>query len=240
MKAIEYIKEIARCWDVNPSYMAVTYSPKEGLFAWWIESEIGCGYKSTDFVKEAMMMDKNDFWWWRREYGDELNLDTGSAHIHDEDEVDMGAIPFIMSYKDFYVHYKTLHAATYQESDSSVNMVGVDYEKIKQSTLASPLMSDIVRRALGSSIIGKGVLIKPVAPVQDILSILTDSEYPTTFEVGGIKFKTVDDVDKYIRYRKLTRIVFMGEPHMDEVSARHIISNLIKNQSEVQNLMKGL
>lgn len=234
MKIIDEIETICNAWSVKKEFVVITYSPKEGLFAWWIRSNTSVGFKFPEFVIEALELDKHNCWWSRQAFRD---MEWSNAYVFDEDQVDMGSKPFVMKMQDFVKHYEVLHQSEYNASPDTVNVVGVDYDKIKNKR-PNQNPSLPIRRTLFVGPTTQNLLPPPVAAVS--IDQIQDPEYPVTYKVNGMEFATLRDVDKYVNFDKLRKLLFKEFPGVDEISQRHFLSNMIKNSTEVTRLLKGL
>lgn len=228
MKILEALQTIANVNDVTFDFMVVTYSPAEGLNTWWIKNGRG-GFKYPHFVIETMEQDKKTCWWVKKAYD---GMDWGNNYLYDEDNVDLGPFPFAKPALEFIEHYRALHEPLFNENDSNCNVVGVDYEKIKnmkvsctpykpRTTWETPLPPTIT---------------KPPAVSFDTIM---DPQFPITYVVNGNSFQNLKDVDKFIRYGKLRHMMFDGLNIYDETQLE-VVRRIIKNQGEFMRLLKGL
>jgi len=125
---VQILKEIQLVSDmcvVPPEAMVFTYAPAEGLCIWWMKSYTSDIFKRANFVKETLECSHG--WWVRLAFD---SMDWSCSYIVDPDKVDLGPYDFKMTGHEFMEFYTKLWAAEYQESEKTVNVVGVDYASI--------------------------------------------------------------------------------------------------------------
>lgn len=249
MKILDEIRLMTGIHRVPPDSTVITYVPHthgsysktpEGLFVWWIGTETSpWKFKIAEFVIQTLQLEQAG-WWIREQYDD---LDWNCMAIEDPEGVELGPYAFAMSLPDFLSYYKPLvESDQLQEASGTKLDVGLDWSKfgidgkIPPPTLNRSLVPlPALRNKTPPPAAPKSV---PKTPTVSFDAVV-DPAFPITYKVDGQEFKTLKDVDQYIRFAKLSKVVFEGFKVEDPVKLG-FVKKMIQNKDAIINLLKGL
>lgn len=167
------------------------------------------GFPVTPDSLKGLLFEENGHWWLNEEVDDNSDYEWASFSLEDPNSIEFGPYPFVMTLNSFQDHYASMHMA---------DMLGPS----KQVTGIS--WGDFMEKCR-----------RPESVVKAALK--DDPDYPITFKVLGNEFKTMEDVEKFIRFDKLRNILTKGLP---EETAKVVIQGMVNNKQKVLELLKGL
>lgn len=190
MSAFDEIDSGMKRMRVPKQCVALTYSPQDGLFAWWCETgHSSWEYENAEFVLMKMVLDQGR--WWFGKGGDDTEHLNYDCNAIDCDEVDLGPYAWSKTYDEFKAFYDGLQKPAVAEVNKILMNIANQNRIVSAVGVARQMMQQYAPN--------------PVKQVEQV-----DPDYVVTYKVNGNEFKTMGDVHKYIAYDKLDKIAVSG------------------------------